>query len=651
MQFDNESYEFLASREWLVTNGLGGYASGTLSGANTRRYHGLLAASFNPPTDRRILVSGIEEKIISNGIECFISSHQYPGTIYPDGFKYLKSFSAIPCPAFHFSANNFALIKSLRMVQGVNAIVIEYQNLSAHEIILQLKPLFVYRDHHHLMKNLGEYKYEVILSDETTVVVQLKHHAPPVYFTFSSGSFNTKSDWYYDFEYYHEKDRGLDYREDAITVGSLEVKLQSGEKLHLAFSDEDSFNNFLTIESKQHRTKTNSENPANDINLFISDLIKSGEQFIVRRESSQSHSIIAGYHWFTDWGRDTMIAMRGLVIANGKKEIAESIINTFLLYLKDGMIPNRFPDSGGEPEYNTIDATLWLFVVLYEYYHQFNDLEFIENNFASLTDIIRHHSEGTNFSIHVTEHGLLSGGAENTQLTWMDAKVGDHVVTPRHGCAVEINALWYNALNIYSAFAKLLKLESNDIDKRIHKTKLAFRKYFLNNEGYLNDVVIPEVYQDDSIRPNQIYALSLPFTPLNDKEAQQVLNVVTQHLHTDFGLRSLSPHHPDFKPVYNGDQWQRDHSYHQGTVWTFLWGEYALAYLKVNQYSDASKRHIIASSQSLMDHFYNNDGLHCMSEIFDGLNPREGKGCIHQAWSVGMTLKALLEAKSGNNTA
>ena len=358
--------------------------------------------------------------------------------------------------------------------------------------------------------------------------------------------------------------------------------------------------------------------------------------------------MIAGYHWFTDWGRDTMIAMRGLVIALGKKEISESIFRTFISYMEEGMIPNRFPDSGEEPEYNTIDASLWLFVALYEYFQQFEDLRFIESIFPSLTSIIDHHLKGTKYDIRVTAEGLLSGGNESTQLTWMDAKVGDHVVTPRQGCAVEINALWYNALNIYILFGSSLNHGVSNLQKKEIQVKNAFRKYFINAKGHLNDLVIPAEHTDESIRPNQVYALSLPFSPLEPGEKKIVLNVITDHLYTDLGLRTLSKDHAEFKPVYKGDQWERDHSYHQGTVWAFLWGEYAIAYLKVNNYSGAAKEYIKERSKALQHHFYHEEGIHCISEIFDGENPRKGKGCIQQAWSVGMTLMALLETEKGS---
>jgi predicted glycogen debranching enzyme len=377
---------------------------------------------------------------------------------------------------------------------------------------------------------------------------------------------------------------------------------------------------------------------------FISDLIISGDQFLADRKSSLSKTIIAGYPWFTDWGRDTMIAMRGLVIATGRKKDARSILQTFLNYLDRGMIPNRFPDTGAAPEYNTMDATLWLFVALHDYYEQFADRAFLRKVFDQLTDILEQHIRGTRFNIHITPEGLLFGGQEGTQLTWMDAKVGDYVVTPRIGCPVEINALWYNALCIYVSFGNLLGKKVDAYARRAKEFKHVFRQWFINDKHFLNDVVYPGQRVDDSIRPNQLYAISLPYSPLSTKEGKRLLKAIAEHLYTDYGLRSLSPLDPQFKPVFSGDQWHRDNAYHQGTVWSFLWGEYALAYLSVHHYSPAAKKWVNKHVAMLRHHFYAEEGLHGISENFDGGQPKEGKGCIQQAWSIGMTLLALLKA-------
>jgi len=638
-------FETLSTREWLVTNGIGGYASSSLCGANTRRYHGLLVASFNPPADRRVLVSSVEEKLSIGNDQIYISSNQFPGVIHPDGFQWLQSFERNPFPCTVFSNDAFSIKKTVFMVYGTNTTVIEYQNKGKKSFDLELTPLFVYRDYHSLFHESDEFDFKSENPEPCKLKIFPKNDIQPFYVRFTKGQFISKPDWYRNFEYHWEQERGLDFQEDAKSIGQINCSLKPQERVYIIFSTEEQIPDDEPAAWKaREELRLNSLIPSIQ-NEFIRDLTISGDQFLVWRLSSGSFTLIAGYHWFTDWGRDTMIAMRGLVIALGKKQVAQSIFRTFLQYIDRGMIPNRFPDQGEQPEYNSIDATLWLFVALYEYQNKFDDSQFITEVFPKLTDILNAHIEGTRYNIHVTKEGLLSGGEENSQLTWMDAKVGDHVVTPRRGCAVEINALWYNALSIYVEFGKHLGHPVTQIERMIEPLGLAFRQFFVNKKGYLNDVIIPGSHINDAIRPNQVYAISLPFTPLTDEEAKSVLHTIEKHLYTDVGLRSLSLEHPDFKPIYTGNQWQRDNAYHQGTVWAFLWGEYAMAFLNVNKYSATSKKVIRKKAKTLEHHFYHDNCLYGISEIFDGEHPGNGLGCVHQAWSVGMILKVLLAAE------
>ncbi len=634
----------LSRKEWLVTNGIGGFASSSVSGANTRKYHGLLVASFNPPTERKVLVSKVEEKVIAAKEEFYICTNAYPENVHPKGYLHLDSFTRTPLPKSTFIKGKYKLSKTTFMRHGSNTTVVEYTNHGNEALLLELTPLFVYRDYHHLFQEDDLWDYETIELEERLLKISPDKNASPLYVSFTAGIFYEHPDWYRNFEYEREKERGMDYHEDARSIGKISCMLGPGENAFLTFSTilkgikgdpekwkRDELKRLKGL-SKKSKTK------------FISDLMISGDQFLVDRKSSSSKTLLAGYPWFTDWGRDTMIAMRGLVIATGKKEEAKSMLKTFLKYLDQGMIPNRFPDTGGKPEYNTMDATLWLFVALYDYYEQFKDKAFIKTVFDDLTRILESHAKGTRYNIHLTKEGLVYGGQEGTQLTWMDAKVGNYVVTPRIGCPVEINALWYNALSVYISFGKLLGV---DVDTYIQKEKdfkRVFRKWFLNEKDYLNDVVNPGQPADESIRPNMLYAISLPFSPLTLAEGKQMLKVITEHLYTDYGLRSLSKKDPNFKPIFSGDQWSRDNAYHQGTIWSFLWGEYALAYLKINKNSAAAKKWVNDHVAQLEHHFYKEEGLYCLSENFDGGVPSEGKGCIHQAWSVGMTLLALLKA-------
>ncbi len=644
--FDTPDFHSLQNREWIVANGIGGYASSTLSGANTRRYHGLLVASLRPPGERKVLVSKIEERLIGEAETIPLSTNRYPNAVHPEGYRFLTAFDRNPVPKAVFQSGPYALEKSVFMVNGSNTTVVEYANAGNAAFELELIPLFVFRDYHGLFRADEFYDFFHREVEAGKMEVFAHYGATPFYFSFSKGQFQADPLWFYQLEYEKEKYRGLDFQEDAKSIGQIRSFLEPGERMFLVFSTQremtESDPEALKLQELQRLESL--ELPGAD--TFLNDLVLSGDQFLVWRESSESYSLLAGFHWFMDWGRDAMIAMRGLTIALGKKEESQSIIRTFLQYLDGGMLPNRFPDHGEAPEYNTIDATLWLFVVLYEFQERFGDLEFVKEVFPKLTEILRAHQEGTRYGIHVTEEGLLYGGEGIAQLTWMDARIGDYVVTPRHGCPVEVNALWYNALRIYSLLGRAIGEDVAAQEREAERFQETFRRFFLNDQGALNDVVVPGRDADASTRPNQIYAVSLPFSPLEEGEMKGVLRAVEDHLYTDLGLRSLSVDHPDFKPVYGGDVWERDTAYHQGTVWAFLWGEWALAYLKVHGYDQDAIHWVEQRSDAMRRHFYEEDCIHGISEIFDGREPGPGRGCIQQAWSIGMLIKVLMVLKN-----
>jgi len=641
----------MSSKEWIVTNGIGGYASSSVVGANTRRYHGLLVAALNPPTDRNVLVSKMEEAILFNrGSVVSLSSNQYPGVVHPNGWQYFKFFQRRPFPAMKFEANDCHLLKTVFMVYGSNTTVVEYENTGENPYFLRMTPFLVAKDYHSMFHESPAFDFR-IQPKNSHYGVYPRSGQQPLFFRFTRGSWTDSRAWYRNYEYVREQERGLDYREDTFATGYVDALLQPGEKTYWVFStDEDAMKadpELLKL-SEIMRMEHLSKNDHGD--AFIRDLLLVADQFVVRRDSTNSFSVIAGYHWFTDWGRDTMIAMRGLTIATGKQAESESILRTFLQHLDGGMLPNRFPDRTGEAlEYNTIDATLWLFVVLFEYHRQFNDLVFIQEVFDHLTDILDHHIAGTHYHIQTNEDGFLQGGAGTAQLTWMDARVGDYVVTPRHGCPVEIQALWYNALRIYQHFAELLDKPYAVYSEVADRCARHFKAKFMHPDGYLYDLLEMKDgtwVADASFRPNQLYAVSLPFSLLKPAEEKKLVELVGERLLTPYGLRTLSTDHPDFKPVYEGDQWHRDTAYHQGTVWPFLMGEYIEAYTKVNKKSEKTRSHIVALLEPLKQHFYKSEGIFCISEVFDGLSPQTGKGTIQQAWSVSAVLKALLDLKT-----
>ena len=629
----------LSEKEYLLTNGIGGYCSSTFSGANTRRYHGLLVAAFNPPTDRMVLVSKIEETVIIDGNSIELSANQYPEAIHPQGFQWVQTYAVENNKAIiNFKGAQLQLQKVISMVSGENTTTVQYTNHSSQKIELQLNPLLVYKDYHGLFKQEPQFDFYTEALEYQALKVYAKYQAHPLIFKISSGNWTLKPVWYKNFQHTIEKERGFDFEEDAMSIGTVNVLLAEGDSCTISFSSPGEA--ALPMKPKYEALYTANKNYPN----FIKDLELSSRDFVVHRKSTEGSTILAGYHWFTDWGRDTMIALRGISIATFRKDEAKSILQTFFNYLDAGMLPNRFPDYEEALEYNTIDATLWLFVALYEYQLTFNDPEFIKEVLPSLKSILDAHIKGTRYDIHVTEEGLLYGGIEGVQLTWMDAKVEGYVVTPRIGCAVEINLLWYNALHIYQHFNTVLY---NKTDKAIMTQLAAFKKEFvknfLNESGYLNDVVLPGGLSDASLRPNQIYAVSLPFSPLSAKQQKSILEIIQKELLTDYGLRTLAQHHIDFKPVYTGNAWNRDTAYHQGTVWPFLWGEWAIGYLQLNGYSPSNCHIIWEASKKLQHHFYNQGCIKGIAEIFDGLTPEKGKGCTQQAWSVSMILRVFLD--------
>lgn len=640
MTLSNTEIQDLLNMEWLDTNSLGGSASSSISGANTRKYHGLLVAAFNPPTDKRVLLAKVEERIHQKGEFHDLSVNQFPGTIYPEGHRYLNSFERRPIATWNYGGKSWKIQKKVFMVPNSNTVVLIYENMGSDSFDIELHPLLVHKNHHATShENHFDFYYE---PRKSGIKVHAFPDSPALYLKWSKGTFDENRVWYKNFELPKEEYRGQDAIEDYYRIGFIKSTLKPGQKISVLATIEENMvsKSATTLEKKTLRT-IESKKAAHVKNKFYNDLLVSGDQFLVNRASTQSKSIIAGYHWFADWGRDTMIAMRGLTIATGNKEASKSILSTFFKYLNLGMLPNRFPDfTGQDVEYNTIDASLWLFIAMYEYHERFKDKKFIEDHLKELEEVLIHHIKGTRFNIHLTEEGFIYGGQDGWQLTWMDARVDGYVVTPRIGCPIEINALWYNAMCIYEHFCQGCNLKLNyQIREAKSKFLKNFKNYFLNDSGFLNDVVVPNESHDGSFRPNQIHVVSLPFSLLNKSQEKKLVQLVGEKLLTDYGLRTLDDRSPQFIGHYGGNQWDRDIAYHQGTVWPFLLMEYWEAFLKVNKYSEKAKKEVIQQLKPLKDHFYNSDCLHAISEIFDGVKPDEGRGCVQQAWSVAALIK------------
>ena len=630
-------------REWLETNGLGGWAGSTISGAHTRRYHGLLVAAMRPPVGRMVMLSKLDEIIAVAGQRLEMTTNVYSDAVHPQGYQYLQHFSKNFFPVFTYEAAGVRLQKTITAVNGENTTLILYEVSGASPAFtLELQPFMAGRDYHSLT-HANNQMTENFEFENDVFVSRLYEGLPDLFLLVPGATFEARPDWYFNFEYLVEKARGQDFTEDLFTPGVFKCRLKAGDKLGVIASTQNPKNRdafALFAQEKERRKKLISMSPVVDETTRTLGL--AADQFIVQR-GSEYKTIIAGYHWFTDWGRDTMIALPGLTLATGRFDDAKKIIRAFAQSISQGMLPNRFPDADSEPEYNTVDATLWFFVAIFKYLKHTRDKAFIKNELlAVLEEIIDWHQRGTRYSIHVDEDGLLYAGEPGVQLTWMDAKIGDWVVTPRTGKAVEINALWCNALAILAILYQLIgqKASARRLARRTEQTRDRFRKEFWYEEGgYLYDYVNGEI-RDTSIRPNQILALSLPYPLLEGRQAKKVLETVTDKLYTPFGLRSLAPDDPHYRPVYSGNGLERDSAYHQGTVWAWLLGPWLTALVRVNgQEGKATAQNYF---KEIMPHL-EDAGIGSVSEIFDADWPHAPRGCIAQAWSVAEILRAYIE--------
>ena len=644
ISFANSQVEDHYPLEWMVSNGRGGYASSTFCGMNTRRYHGILVASMNPPVERRVLVSRVEEEIVTEGNPICLGTNQYPGTVYPTGYTHIKSVSRFPLPSVQFEVESYSLKKTLSMVQGSSTTCIAYQNTSSKVLTLRIRPHFTDRNFHDLFFESDSHNFHQE-NFPYYAKVYPRYGSDAICMGFEGGTFQEDRSWFKNIEYLQEQSRGLDFQEDTYSTGWVTFKLAPGETRYLVFSLEEAMMLRSPSDLVHAELQRFDISETEQKSTWQNDLSQIADQFLVRRESTQEHSILAGYHWFGDWGRDTMVSMRGLTLATRKLEVAKSILRTFLKHLNQGLIPSRFPDQGTTPIYQSVDASLWLFVALYEYIQKGGDWEFIEEALPQLAEILDSYIQGTFHNIHLNKEGLVFAGSPNSQLTWMDSFIWGYSVTPRWGCAVEINALWYNALKIFQYFSEHLQQNFSAYLPFISLQEENFRKYFWHPMGYLYDVVIPGEIRDERIRPNQVFALSLPFKILSKQDAKKILQVVKNHLYTPKGLRSLSPSDSEYKEVYQGNLWDRDTAYHQGTVWSFLLTEYLEAYMWVAGDTPETRKWAESALLPLKSHFYQQNCVGGISEIFDGKNPKLGKGCINHALGVGNLLWFISQHK------
>ena len=666
--------EAAVTREWLETNGLGGFASSTVIGLNTRRYHGLLIAATKPPVGRTCMLSKLEETLVLNGRRFDLSANQYPGIVHPQGYQYQTGFRLDPFPVFTYEVEGIEIEKSVFMMHGQNSTVIQYRfrvpspesqekhaqndyspqpstlnpqpfvHLSS-PILFEVRPLIAFRDYHSLSHENGSLNPHV-QTEQGQASVAPYESLPALHFAHDADVLDTAGDWYRSFEYLEERARGFDFTEDLFSPFALKFDPGSRALGNIIASTAphaiDEAASYREAEINR-RQAVQAATPAPLPGELAGALVAAADQYIVARGDGKT--VIAGYHWFSDWGRDTMIALPGLTLVTGQANVARSILLAFARHVDRGMIPNRFPDAGEAPEYNTVDATLWFFEAIRALLKYTNDYEFVRVNlYDVLVSIIDWHMRGTRYSIHVDVDGLLASGEAGVQLTWMDAKVGDWVVTPRHGKAVEIQALWYNALSVIEHLAGEFRDEARRklYEEMAAQARHSFAPLFWNEEaGCLYDVV-SEDGRDPSIRPNQVFAVSLPFTMLSDERAKRVMEVVERDLLTPYGLRSLAPSDPQYRATYEGDALSRDGAYHQGTVWAWLMGPFITAYVKVHGRAAWARERAALWLAPFREHL-NEAGLGQVSEIFDGDAPHRPRGCIAQAWSVAELLRAASE--------
>lgn len=645
ISFDSQictDFEAASSREWLETNGIGGFASGTISGANTRRYHGLLTAATKPPLGRITMLSKIEETITVDGESFELSSNQYPGDVHPSGYEFLTLFRLDPFPIWTYEIGGVEIEKKVFMIHGRNATAVLYKAKSKGRgkkstVAMKLRPMLAFVDYHHLQHANEQFESNIDVRDGE-IEMRPDAEMPPVYFTHTGTGVEKTGYWYRNFEYAIEKERGFDFREDLFQPFEIEFDLRTQASFIVSADQAIDVGSASDLERSEIKRRKALIKKANAKDEFTKDLVLAADQFIVER--GLGHTIIAGYPWFSDWGRDTMIALPGLTLATNRPEIARNILLEFSKNISEGMLPNRFPDAGDEAEYNTVDATLWYFEAIRGYAAKTGDYDFVRENFyTSLADILVWHLRGTRYKIHVDTDGLLYAGEPGQQLTWMDAKIGDLVITPRTGKAVEIQALWYNALRIMADLAERFgdTQDKAKYDSMAELCKLSFNAVFWNDaEQCLYDVV-ENGNRDGAVRPNQIFAASLTHSMLDDDRARKVVDKVEAELLTPVGLRSLSPRDSRYVPVYIGSPFHRDSAYHQGTVWGWLIGGFVDACRRV--YPGREDR--IANILSGFKTHLSESGVGQISEIFDADPPHLPRGCPAQAWSVAEVLRVI----------
>lgn len=648
-------------REWAVTNGIGGYAGSSMIGAHSRTHQGYLIASLHAPIERYLVFSKINETatVGTSTVSFETSQHCASGkTVYTEGQKFLTSFIYDGSVHYTYETDNFSFEKHITLKRNANVCAVAYELTAGDsDCTFTLTPLFNYREHSE-SSTPDTLKFETFTKDRTFYLVPEKNKDIAIRFQTSEGTFSERETVYdIDMQLQIEVDLetdGLDCHYCPVDL-SIAVPANTTKKVSILCSIGDvnerpapvSATEAFSILEENARCHAELFEKAGYRDSFANQLVLASDQFLTYRESTKMMTVLAGLPWFTDWGRDTMIAFTGLTLCTKRFKEAKEILLTFARYIRHGIVPNMFPDDNMPPLYNTVDASLWYFYAVYQYLHYNPAAEaeaFVkEQIFPHLKEIISAYEKGTDFSIYMEDDGLIHAGSGLDQITWMDVRVGDWVATPRHGKPVEINALWYNALRIMESLCEKFDEDASAYRTRANQVKESFNAKFWDSSNQCLFDVVDGDEPDDHIRPNQIYAVSLPFSLLPEEQEKAVVALVEKVLFVGCGLRSLAPDHPDYHGIYCGALAKRDAAYHQGTAWGFLLGGFFSAYMKVNHHSSSAAENAVHMLEPVRKHLSDSGCIGSISEIFDGDTPHNPRGCYAQAWSVGEVLRCYCE--------
>ena len=648
-------------REWAVTNGIGGYAGSSMIGAHSRTHQGYLIASLHAPIERYLVFSKINETatVGTSTVSFETSQHCASGkTVYTEGQKFLTSFIYDGSVHYTYETDNFSFEKHITLKRNANVCAVAYELTAGdNDCTFTLTPLFNYREHSE-SSTPDTLKFETFTEDRTFYLVPEKNKDIAIRFQTSEGTFSERETVYdIDMQLQIEVDLetdGLDCHYCPVDL-SIAVPANTTKKVSILCSIGDvnerpapvSGTEAFSILEENARCHAELFEKAGYHDSFANQLVLASDQFLTYRESTKMMTVLAGLPWFTDWGRDTMIAFTGLTLCTKRFKEAEEILLTFARYIRHGIVPNMFPDDNMPPLYNTVDASLWYFYAVYQYLHYNPAAEaeaFVkEQIFPHLKEIISAYEKGTDFSIYMEDDGLIHAGSGLDQITWMDVRVGDWVATPRHGKPVEINALWYNALRIMESHCEKIDEDASAYRTRAEQVKESFNAKFWDSANQCLFDVVDGDEPDDHIRPNQVYAVSLPFSLLPEEQEKAVVALVEKELFVGCGLRSLAPDHPDYHGIYCGALAKRDAAYHQGTAWGFLLGGFFSAYMKVNHHSSSAAENAVHMLEPVRKHLSDSGCIGSISEIFDGDTPHNPRGCYAQAWSVGEVLRCYCE--------